>query len=73
MSKIALSLVLVLAAASAAVAAPKRHHRGVVVQPASSEAFGSAAYGYPAPFNVPQPTSGYRIWPVPTCGNGLCP
>jgi hypothetical protein len=76
MSKIALSLALVLAAASAAVAAPKHHHRGVPVQPTGTEAIGRSAYGYPTgyptPFNVPHSSSGYS-WPTPTCGNGLCP
>ena len=70
MSKIALSLALVLAAASTAIAAPKHHHRGVLVQAAGTEAFGSSVYGYPAP-----PSSGNGGWPnhIPTCGNGLCP
>jgi hypothetical protein len=70
MSKIALSLALVLAAASTAIGAPKHHHRGVVVQAAGTETFGSSVYGYPTPSS-----SGYGVLaePYPDLRQCLCP
>jgi hypothetical protein len=70
MTKIALSMAIVLGTVSGGLAAtkhPTRHHRGTAVvrqapaATAGNTAFGSAAFGYAAPFRVPQPNTGSGI------------
>ena len=68
-SKIAISLALALGTVSAATAVPRHpvHHQRAAVErqvPAGREGnavLGGSAYGYAAPFRVPQPNAGAGI------------